>query len=262
MTAAAFTLERLGFRYPSADRDAVHDVSIQVPAGAVYGILGPNGSGKSTLLRLMVGGARPTEGVASFDGVAVTEWDRRALAKRVAVVIQGEHFPFPTSVRDVVAMGRYPHLGPWRREGQVDARAIEQAMERCGVADLASRGIQTLSGGERQRARLARALAQEPDTLVLDEPTASLDMHYEMAIFELVAGLAAEGVTIVVVTHNLNLAARYAGRAVLLDRGHVVAEGLTQDVITAEHISSVYDWPVAVFDQDVGGRSIRQITPM
>ncbi|MFW6206242.1 MAG: ABC transporter ATP-binding protein, partial [Gemmatimonadota bacterium] len=168
------------------------------------------------------------------------------LARRVGVVPQNEELVFPLAVRELVGMGRYPHLGTWRTEGAHDRRAIETAMERCDIAGLAARPMGTLSGGERQRARLARALAQEPDTLVLDEPTASLDIAHEMEIFELLRALADTDVTVIIVTHNLNIAARYADRLLLMDRGRPVAEGAPEEVFTAETLETVYRWPVQV----------------
>jgi iron complex transport system ATP-binding protein len=149
-------------------------------------------------------------------------------------------------VRELVAMGRYPHLGPWRREGEADRRAVEEAMRRCDVLGLAHRPVSTLSGGERQRARVARALAQEPAALALDEPTAALDVSHEMAIFELLRELGRAGTTVLLVTHNLNLAARYADRLVLLDRGAVAAAGTPAEVLTRETVERVYGWPVRI----------------
>ncbi|HEX7120540.1 MAG TPA: ABC transporter ATP-binding protein [Longimicrobiales bacterium] len=244
---AAFEARGLAFRYPGAPRPAVDGVDVVVPAGSLYAILGPNGSGKSTLLRLLLGALAPSAGAVLYDGRPVGDWSRRALARRVGVVAQGEEAVFPLSVRELVAMGRYPHLGAWRREGAADRRAIEDAMARCDVADLADRPVSTLSGGERQRARIARALAQQPAALVLDEPTASLDVKHEMAIFELLGTLAErDGVTVVLVTHNLNLAARYAHRLLLLDRGRPAAEGAPGRVLRRSILESVYHWPVAV----------------
>lgn len=244
---ATFETRALSFRYPGAPRSAVEGVEITVPAGSLYAILGPNGSGKSTLLKLLLGALAPTSGAVLYDGRPVSDWPRRDFARRVGVVAQGEEVVFPITVRELVAMGRYPHLGPWRRERERDRRAIEDAMARCDVLDLADRPFTTLSGGERQRARIARALAQEPATLILDEPTAALDVKHEMAIFELLATLAGrDGVTVVVVTHNLNLASRYADRLLLLDRGRAVAEGAPGDVLRREILEAVYHWPLAV----------------
>lgn len=243
---AAWRCEGVTFRYDGARAAAVDGVSLRVPAGACTAILGPNGSGKSTLLRLLLGTLHPERGQVAFLGRPLLGWTRAELAREVGVVAQGEEIVFPISVRALVAMGRYPHLGPWRREGAVDETAIERAMQRADIARLAERPVSTLSGGERQRARLARALAQETVTLALDEPTAALDVAHEMAIWELLRDLGRGGVTVLVVTHNLNLAARYADRLVLLDRGRVAAEGTPAEVLTREHLERVYGWPVRI----------------
>ncbi|MDX1675407.1 MAG: ABC transporter ATP-binding protein [Longimicrobiales bacterium] len=238
----------LRYRYAGARHDAVHDVELAVPRGAFYAVIGPNGCGKTTLLRLLLGALDPDTGAIAYDDRPLSDWPRQELARRVGVVPQSEELVFPLSVRELVAMGRYPHLGPWRGEGAGDRSAVGAAMARCDVADLAGRAVNTLSGGERQRARLARALAQEPDTLVLDEPTASLDIAHEMGIFELLRSLADSGTTVLMVTHNLNMAARYADRLLLLDEGRPAAEGPAGEVFTAETLERVYGWPVAVTD--------------
>jgi iron complex transport system ATP-binding protein len=234
------------FRYPEGARPALDGVSMEAPAGGCTAVLGPNGSGKSTLLRILLGTLAPHAGRAEFDEKPLAEWSRAELARAVGVVPQGEETAFPISVRGLVAMGRYPHLGPWRREGAADRRAVEDAMRRCDVSALAERLLANLSGGERQRARVARALAQEPRALALDEPTAALDVSHEMAIWELLRDLGRAGTTVLVVTHNLNLAARYADRLVLLDRGRVAAAGTPAQVLTRETVERVYGWPVRV----------------
>jgi iron complex transport system ATP-binding protein len=245
--SAAFEASDVVFSYRGARRPALDGVAMRVPRGAFYAILGPNGSGKSTLLKLLLGVLRPGAGMVYYDDREIGSWPRRELARRVGVVAQVEEMAFPITVHEMVSMGRYPHLGPWRRPGREDHAAIERAMERCEVTEFASRPVSTLSGGERQRARLARALAQEPATLVLDEPTASLDVAHEMTIFELLSDLRArEGATVLVVTHNLNLAARYADTLLLLDAGTVAAEGPPSDVLTQATVERVYGWPVAV----------------
>lgn len=245
-----FDARGVSFRYPGAGTDAVHDVSLRVAAGEFVALLGPNGSGKSTLLRLLLGALRPRSGSITFEGRSLHEWPREELARRVGVVTQSEEMPFPVTVRELVAMGRYPHLGAWRREAADDRAAIRRALEWCEVADFTSRSVLELSGGERQRVRLARALAQEAATLVLDEPTAALDMAHEMALFEMMARLARTGVTVVAVTHNINVAARYAHRLVLMDRGHTAADGTPPEVLTRGTIESVYQWPVEIRHED------------
>lgn len=236
----------LAYRYPESDRPAVFDLSLEIASGATTAVLGPNGSGKSTLLRLLLGVLRPSAGSVDFQDRPLAGWGREALAREVGVVPQGEEAVFPTSVREMVGMGRYPHLGAWRREGDADRRAVEEAMRRCDVLDLAARPVSTLSGGERQRARLARALAQEAATLALDEPTAALDVAHEMAIFELLSSLARSGLAVLLVSHQLNLVARFADTIVLLDEGKVATSGAPADVMQADRLESIYRWPVVI----------------
>ena len=234
------------FAYPESARPAVADLSLEIPAGACTAVLGPNGSGKSTLLRLLLGTLAPAAGRIELRDRPLGAWSRDELARQVGVVPQGEEAVFPMTVREMVGMGRYPHLGPWRRAGDADRRAVDDAMRRCDVHAMAARDIGTLSGGERQRARVARALAQQAPTLALDEPTAALDVSHEMAIFELLRDLGHAGKTVLLITHNLNLAARYADRLVLLDGGRLAAEGTPAQVLTRETVERVYGWPVEI----------------
>ena len=244
--SAVFTVRGVTVTYAGAPAPALANVSIEIARGCLFAVIGPNGSGKSTLVRTLLGAIMPTSGVALFEDRPVSAWPRRELARRVGAVTQLEEMPFPISVRELVAMGRYPHLGGLRPEGEADRAAIEQALQRCDVANLAERSVATLSGGERQRARIARALAQTASTLVLDEPTVALDISHEMAVFELLRSLTREGRTVVVTTHQLNLAARYADTLLLLDRGHVVVAGAAAAVVRRPVVESVYDWPVTI----------------
>ncbi|CAN5828351.1 iron-enterobactin ABC transporter ATP-binding protein [soil metagenome] len=242
----AWRCEELAFRYPGASRAAVDGVSLEVPAGACTAIIGPNGSGKSTLLRLLLGTLVPHAGSVWLGEVRVAEWSRAEMARTVGVVPQGEETIFPVTVRELVAMGRYPHLGGWRREGAADRQAIADAMRRCDIAEFAARMLDTLSGGERQRVRVARALAQQGQALALDEPTVALDIAKEMAVWELLRELGRDGVTVLLITHNLNLAARYADQLILLDGGQVAAHGTPREVLTPETVERVYRWPVEI----------------
>jgi len=248
----AWRCEGLTVRYLRARRPALSDVTLDIAAAQCTAVLGPNGSGKSTLLKALLGVVPLSGGRVMCYGEPLATWSRMALARTVGVVPQEETEPFPMTVRALVAMGRYPHLGPWRAEGPADAAAIEAAMARCDVAAFADRPIDTLSGGERQRVRIARALAQEPQALALDEPTASLDLAHEMAILALLRTLANGGVTVVHITHHLTLAARYADRIVLLREGRLVAEGPPAEVLTPEHVEAVFGWPVAVARTETG----------
>lgn len=243
----------LSVRYPGAARAALDDVSFQVPGGTLFAVLGPNGSGKSTLTRALLGALPLTRGEAIVDGRPVTSWRRRELARAVGAVPQSEPLPFPITARELVAMGRYAHLGPLEGETSRDRDAVEAALGRCDVTGLADRLVQTLSGGELQRVRIARALAQQPRALILDEPTASLDIRHEMGIMELLRGSAECGITVLLVTHHLDLAARYADRILLLDHGRLVAAGTPEEVLTPDTVEAVYRWPVAVRRDEITG---------
>ncbi len=237
----------LSFRYPGAGADALHGVSLAVRAGDFHAVLGPNGSGKTTLVRAALGLLVPYDGSVELHGRAAGRWSRRELARLVGVVAQREDNLFPQRVRDTVLLGRYPHLSLWGAARPADHAAVARALERCDVAHLADRWIWTLSGGEYQRVRVARALAQEPRLLVLDEPTASLDVRHEMELFELARGLADERrLGVLVITHHLNLAARFADRLLLLSEGRVVAHGPPGAVLTREAAERVFGWPVAI----------------
>jgi len=257
--------EGLDFRYPAASRRAVHDVSLGVRAGRLQAVIGPNGSGKSTLLKLLLGVLAADAGQVSYRGRPLESWERAELARRVGVVPQREEVTFPLTVREYAGMGRYPHLGPWRTVREEDRRAVDRALERCDLASLAGRAFDTLSGGERQLARVARALAQEPELLVLDEPTASLDLRHRMEIFLLLRDLVREdGAAVLLVTHDLNGAARTADRLLLLAEGEVAAEGPPRDVLTRERVERVYGWPVHVAGHPGPGpeRGAPQIVPL
>lgn len=262
---ATFATHALEYRYPGQARPAIDGLTMQVAPGSVFAVLGPNGSGKSTLFKLLLGALTPTAGTVQYQYKAVGQWPRRAYARHVGVVPQLEQITFPLTVRQLVSMGRYPHMGPWRAEAAADRQAIDQALARCEIIELAERPLGTLSGGELQRARVARALAQEPDTLVLDEPTAALDIHHEMAMFELLAQLALrDGKTVVIATHNINLAARYATQVLLLDHGRPAAAGTPIEVIEADTIGRVYRWPVAIVQHPGPGRDTGapQVVPL
>lgn len=233
-------------RYPGGGRLPLDGVSMEVPDGRLYAVLGPNGSGKSTLMKALLGVVPLVSGEVRLDGREISAWTRRELARAVGVVAQSETMAFPLTVRELVGMGRYPHLGSLGREGRGDREAVDRALAECDVAELVRRDVTTLSGGELQRVRIARALAQEPRALVLDEPTSSLDIRHEMAILERLRAWADQGMTVVVVTHGLDLAARFADRILLLSRGKVAAQGTPEEVLTSAVLESVYRWPIAV----------------
>jgi iron complex transport system ATP-binding protein len=230
----------IGFAYDPA-RPVLAGVTLEVPAGAVVGVLGPNGSGKTTLLRLLSGTRRPTSGVVRFDDRPLADYTRRALARRVAVVPQETQLAFDYSVMEMVLMGRHPHLGVFEVEGPADVAVARDALAATGAAHLEDRDFATLSGGEKQRVVIAAALAQATDVLLLDEPTSSLDLGAQLEIAHLLAELnQARGVTIVVSTHDLHLAAGICRDLVLLREGRIVAAGPTAEVLTSAHLRALY----------------------
>ena len=238
-------------RYPGATRDALRDVSLDVRAGEFHAVLGPNGSGKTTLVRAALGLLAPAGGRVDVLGRPAGTWSRRELARVVGVVSQREENLFPQRVRETVLLGRYPHLSLFGDVRAADRAAVERALVACDARDLADRWLWTLSGGEYQRVRLARALAQEPRLLVLDEPTASLDVRHEMELFELVRALVdTGGLAALVITHHVNLAARFADQVLLLAEGRAVARGAPGDVLTRETVERVFAWPLAITSFD------------
>jgi iron complex transport system ATP-binding protein len=208
-------------------------VSFGVDSGEIVALIGPNGAGKSTVLRAASGVLRPRSGLALLDGSDLSKLRPRDIARAVAIVPQEGNVPAGLTVRDMVGLGRTPHLRPLLGQTYADRRAVEWAMDAAGVADLSARYVEELSGGERQRVILARALAQEPSVLLLDEPTANLDVHHQVSILELVRGLSRERhLAVLAAIHDLQLAALYCDRAVLLQQGRVLAVGPPERVLT------------------------------
>jgi iron complex transport system ATP-binding protein len=238
-------------RYPGAREPALTDVSVEVRAGESVAVVGPNGSGKTTLLRVMLGVLPPTEGRVLIDDRPISARSRRELARLIGVVPQREDQLFPLKVEEAVLFGRYPHLSALGLPSAEDRDAVAAALTRCDVAHLVGRRIATLSGGEWQRVRVARALAQAPRLLALDEATTNLDIRHEMQVFELVTNLVrTQGIGAVLVTHQVNLAARFADRVVVMDRGRVRGAGTPADVLSETVLEQVFRWPVAMTEWD------------
>jgi len=240
MTSPILQTHGLSFAY--GDRTILHDVSLDVPHGHIVGLLGPNGSGKTTLLRLIAGTLSPASGRVTVGDEDVSRLSRREMARRLAVVPQETHSTFDFSVQDIVLMGRYPHLGAFELEGATDVAIAREALAATGTLPLERRLFATLSGGEKQRVVIASALAQASDALLLDEPTASLDVGYQIEIAALLTRLNSErGTTMLVSTHDLNLAAALCTELILIRNGRVVAQGETRTVLTPDAIRAVYD---------------------
>ena len=238
-------VDDVSFEYtkgPLTGPPVLDHVSIDIARGAVVGIIGPNGSGKTTLLRLLSGTRRPSAGQILIDEVPLQHLTRRAVAQRLAVVPQETQLAFDYTVLEMVLMGRHPHLKLFELEGPDDFATARDALQATGTAALEDRLFSTLSGGEKQRVVIAAALAQSSEILLLDEPTASLDLGYQLEVASLVTRLNHErGVTIVVSTHDLNLAATICHQIVMLRRGRVIASGSTTEVFTPDNIRQLYD---------------------
>ena len=230
------------FAYRAGGPLVVNGVSLSIERGDLVGLLGPNGSGKTTLLKLLGGLLRPLRGAVSFKGAALAEWPRREAARKIADVPQETHAPFDFSVMEIVLMGRFPHLGPFALEGPEDLAIAHRALEATGTSAFAARPFHTLSGGEKQRVVIASALAQTPELLLLDEPTASLDVGHQLEVQQLLSRLNTGGqVAMVLSTHDLNLAASLCRRLVLIRDGRVLASGPTADVLTPAAVRALYD---------------------
>jgi iron complex transport system ATP-binding protein len=247
--------ENVGFRYHSPW--VLRHVSFHVEKGSFVGILGPNGSGKSTLLKIMDGILTPQEGMASMDGRNIRTMSRRDIARRVAVVPQDYAGIFAFTAREIVLMGRSPHLDPWSFEGKRDYELVDRVMVQTDTLSFADRSLDHLSGGERQRILIARALVQEPRVMLLDEPTAFLDIRHQVEIMNLLKSLNKnEGLTVLAVTHDINLASLYCDRIMLLNGGTIHAEGPPAEVMTADNIEAVYGLPVVLGNHELTGRPI------
>ena len=238
--------EGVTVRYPGQRTTAVRSFSLSVRPGEVTAVVGPNGSGKSTVVRTLLGRVDLESGSVTVDEVSLAALSRRDVARRMAVVTQREEPVFPMLVRDFIALGRFAHGSLWAGPTSGDVGIVESSAERAGVAAFLDRRTDALSGGEWQRVRIARALAQQAPSLVLDEPTTFLDVAHEMSVFELLDELAHDGVAVLLVSHQLNLVARFADRIALLHAGEVVAVGSPSEVMRGELLERVYEWPLVV----------------
>ena len=252
LQAPALDLVRVSARYDGGDRakapqaEALAEVSLTVLQGERVFVLGPNGAGKSTLLRVLAGTLRPHAGEVRLFGARISERERREVAREVAFVAQSEEVRFAFSVRQVILMGRAPHQEGWMRPSSEDARVLDDVLRRFDLESLAERCVDQLSGGEKKRVAIARAFAQTPRVLLLDEPTAFLDVHHQVLLFAELDGVAATNATTsIIVTHDLQLAAAQASRVVLMKAGRVVAEGTVDEVLTDRRLEETFDWPIA-----------------
>jgi iron complex transport system ATP-binding protein len=251
MTADMLRAEDLDVRY--GDTRVLEAVSLAVNEGSFIGILGPNGCGKTTLLRTLSRILRPTSGTVSLDGKDISEYSVRDLATRLGAVPQETGVSFAFTAGEIVQMGRHPYLGPLSSLKEEDYAICRKAMEQTNTAHLADRFITEISGGERQRVLIARALAQQPKVLLLDEPTSHLDISHQIEILSIIRGLT-PNVTVIGVFHDLNLAACFCDRIVLMEKGRVVAAGVPAEVLTDETIRRVFGVGMMVRTHPLTGR--------
>ena len=238
------------------DEQAVlHGISLALQTGEFLGVIGPNGCGKSTLLAALTGWLPLRQGSVRLEGKPLAQYGTQSIAQLVAVVPQASTPAFAFTVRETVEMGRYPHMGRLATVTAADRRIVDEALELTDLTHLEGRQVDRLSGGEYQRVTIARALAQQPRVLLLDEPTAHLDLGHQQAIFSLLVNLhTTQQMAILCVSHDINLAATYCGRLILLSQGNIVAEGSPEAVVTEELMQRVYGSLVRVHaNPDHGG---------
>lgn len=231
----------------------LRNVSFQVPKRDFFIIIGPNGSGKTTLMKIISGLLKPRNGELKILNRPIDQYHRKALARTIAFVPQMTFADFPFTVTEIVLMGRSPYLGMLGLEEENDLEIANQAIAFTGLENLAHRKLDQLSGGEQQRVFIARAICQEPDIILLDEPTASLDLAYQVRIMDLMEKLKIEkGITVVMVSHDVNLAAMYADHLLLLHNGQVMCQGLPDEVITYQNLEAAYGCTLLVDESPLG----------
>ena len=251
-----------GLTYTVDAKTLLDGVSLHARRGELVGLVGPNGAGKTTLLRALSGVLRCQAGVVRFDGVDAHRLSSRQVAAGVALVPQVAPYTHGFNVIELVLMGRYPHLGRFQIEGREDNRIATDAMRLTETEQFADRTLDTLSGGERQRVFIARALAQQPRVLLLDEPTTNLDVLHQLKLLDVVRRLVDDGLTAVAAIHDLNVAARYCDRLVLLSGGRVLAEGPPEHVLSPDAMESAFGVRAALYrDPVTGALAVSLIAP-
>lgn len=234
------TVKDICFSY--REKPVLENIDLEVRKGEIIGILGPNGCGKTTLLKLLNRNLHPRSGRILMEGKDLEDLSKRRIARHIAVVPQSNEIRFAFSVRDIVSMGRMPFLDRFQGESSEDMRIVEEAMEKTNIADFADRLINTMSGGERQRVIIARALAQRPEVILLDEPTLHLDINHQFEVLDLVKRLSEEeGLTVIIVSHDLPMVVKYCDRMVLIHDHRVHALGTPEEVLTTENMRTVFN---------------------
>jgi iron complex transport system ATP-binding protein len=236
------TLHDVHARYERGTRSTLSAVNLSLFPSELVCVLGPNGSGKTTLVRVLSGALKEERGEARAFGVPIASMDKKALARKVGVVTQTEEAAHDFTVREVVMMGRSPHQDAWLREREEDHAVVAEVLALCRLQDLSTRLYRTLSGGEQKRVQIARALAQKPEVLLLDEPAAFLDVHEQVALYDLLSEEVRERkLACLVVMHDLNAAAQYGSRVVLMKAGEIVGAGSVEEVMTYRTLKETFD---------------------
>jgi iron complex transport system ATP-binding protein len=254
IAAPLLQFEQIQFGYPLTRQPVLRDFHLEIAPGTVTAILGPNGAGKTTLLHLALGWLQPQAGHIRLERQPLGSYSRRALGQWLGLVPQSEHISFEYSLLEFVLLGRAPYLPTLAMPAQADYEIALEALKQVGLADLQNRSILSLSGGERQLVLIARALAQQPRLLLLDEPTSHLDLGNKGRLVHLLRDLQAQGVTILFTTHEPEVAAALATHLVLMQKGQVLKTGTLNEVFTAAELTRLYQLPVSVVDLD--GRKV------
>ena len=247
-----------GFGYTYNDRTILEEVTFGVRKGEILGILGPNGCGKTTLLKNLNRNLSPKRGCVLLDGTDLEEMHKKDIAKRIAVVPQTNEINFAFTVREIVEMGRMPFQESFRGSSSEDEAIVEEAMRSTGITAMADRHINTMSGGERQRVIIARAIAQTPEIILMDEPTLHLDISMQFDILDLIRNLSREkGLTVVIVSHDLPMVARYCDRMILIHDHGIYAHGRPEDILTPENMRTVFNIDAEYVLDERGNPTVR-----
>lgn len=252
MERALFSADNVSYRYNH--HVAIDNVSFTIDQGEFIGVIGPNGAGKSTLLRLLAGFLKPSEGSISYSGKNLNRYDQRELASNIATLPQLMDIPFSYTVEDLVLMGRYPHAKKGFTYGRKEVEFVKDVMDTMEISHLAVRRIDALSEGERQKVFLSQCIAQDPKVLLLDEPVSHLDIRHQIQTLDVLEKLHGEGLTIVMVLHDLNLASEFCSRVMLISKGKVKSDGDPRLVLTFQNIEEAYDTVVIVKENPLSGK--------
>ncbi len=250
MNTPILSLEHVSYSYNGNHHDALNDLNLEITDGSVTAILGPNGAGKSTLLHVILGWLLPTQGNIFLKGRPLHQYTRRQAGQMMALVPQMENMPFDYSLLEYVLLGRTPYLHPLESPREKDMKAAHHALAISGLSEMETRTVTSLSGGERQLVLLARALTQQPHIILLDEPTAHLDLANKSRLIKILSELHKTGSTIILTTHEPEAASAVASEIVLLRKGQILTNGLCEQVFTAENLTEAYGVPVRIINVD------------